>query len=129
MAESVWDTELFSVGSDCRSGSGSVFLHPAKISIRIASKLAISFFIMHYLLVLDLLNYTDQSRKLQHSARKLMVPSDSFVDTAIENFKESILIHLGIKPMGGTIVVAAILLIYGMAAEDTPQIHFIRYFL
>ena len=45
---SVWDTEVSKAGSDWHSTIGSAFLHPGKISITMTSKLAISFFIMHY---------------------------------------------------------------------------------
>ena len=75
--------------------------------------------------MLDLLNYTDRFPKLQHSARKLPVSADRFIDAPVEDFKEPLLVHLGFQPVGGSVVIAAKFFIYGMAAQDASLIHII----
>ena len=77
----------------------------------------------------DLSYYTREPRKLQHSACKLQISSDSLITASVEDLKKTVLIHLGIEPVGGSVVVATEILVDKVAAEDTSQIHFVGAFV
>ena len=66
---------------------------------------------------------------MQHSACKLQISSDSFVTASVENLEKTMLIHLGIEPMGGSVVVTTEILVDEVAAEDTSQIHLVGAFV
>ena len=60
-----------------------------------------------------------------NSARNFLITPGCLVDTAVQDFKEARLGDFSIQPMCGTVVVAAVILVYAMASQHTGQVYLI----